>query len=88
MFKVELNEEMFEKCVTSQKVLDVLYSSELNFDECIDVLRSLANSFSIGKQIGLKLDKESIKDLKDSLQESIDEYNEKKVDEKINDFLK
>lgn len=88
MFRVELNEEVFEKCVTSKNVLDVLYASELNFDECIKVLTSLINSFTMGKLIGMELDKESIKKLRDSMQEDIDEYNKKKVDERIIDFLK
>ena len=88
MFRVELNEEVFEKCVTSKNVLDVLYFSELNFDECINVLNSLINSFTMGKLIGMEFDKESIKKLRDSMQEDIEEYNKKKVDERITDFLK
>ena len=88
MFRVELNEEVFEKCVTSKNVLDVLYCSELNFDEWINVLNSLVNSFTMGKLIGMKLDKESIKKLRDSMQEDIDEYNKKKADEIIIDFHK
>ena len=88
MFRVELNEEVFEKCVTSKNVLDVLYYSELNFDECINVLNSLVNSFTMGKLIGMELDKESIKKLRDSMQEDIEEYNKKKVNERIIDFLK
>ena len=88
MFRVELNEEVFEKCVTSKNVLDVLYYSELNFDECINVLNSLINSFTMGKLIGMEFDKESIKKLRDSMQEDIEEYNKKKVDERITDFLK
>lgn len=86
MFRVELNDEVFEKCVTSKKVLDVLYSSELDFDECVKVLNSLVNSFTMGKLIGMELDKESIKKLRDSMQEDIDEYNKKKADETIIDF--
>lgn len=88
MFRVELNEEVFEKCVTSKNVLDVLYCSELNFDECINVLNSLINSFTMGKLTGMEFDKESIKKLRDSMQEDIEEYNKKKVDERITDFLK
>lgn len=86
MFNVELNEEVFEKCVTAKKVLDALYSSELNFDECIKVLNSLVNSFKMGKLIGMKFDKETLKQLRDSMQEDIDEYNKKKADETITDF--
>ena len=65
-----------------------MYCSELNFDECINVLNSLINSFTMGKLIGMKFDKESIKKIRDSMQEDIDEYNKKKVDERITDFLK
>lgn len=64
MFRVELNEEVFEKCVTSKNVLDVLYCSELNFDECIKVLNGLVKSFTLGKLIGMKFDKESLKKIK------------------------
>lgn len=71
-----------------KNVLDVLYCSELNFDECINVLNSLINSFTMGKLIGMEFDKESIKKLRDSMQEDIEEYNKKKVDERITDFLK
>lgn len=88
MFRAELNEEVFEKYVTSKNVLDVLYYSELNFDECINVLNSLINSFTMGKLIGMEFDKETIKKLRDSMQEDIEEYNKKKVDERITDFLK
>ena len=35
----------------------------------------------------MSLDKESFKKLRDSMQEDIDEYNKKKVDERITDFL-
>lgn len=82
------NEEMIDEVTTSIKVLDALYMSELNFDECINVLNSLVNSFTMGKLIGMKLDKESIKKLRDSMQEDIDEYNKKKADEIIIDFHK
>lgn len=88
MFNVELNEEVFEKCVTAKKVLDALYSSELNFDECIKVLNGLVKSFTMGKLIGMEFDKEYLKKLRDSMQRDIDEYNKKKVDERITDFLK
>lgn len=88
MFNVELNEEVFEKCVTAKKVLDALYSSELNFDECIKVLNGLVNSFKMGKLIGMEFDKETLKQLRDSMQEDIDEYNKKKANEIIIDFQK
>ena len=34
----------------------------------------------------MKLDKESLKDLRDSMQRDLDEYNKKKADETITDF--
>lgn len=86
MFSIELDEKMLVKVTTSVKVLDSLYSSELDFEESIDVLKSLANSFSFGKLVGMDLNKESIKDLRDSMQRDIDEYNNKKADEKSPTF--
>ena len=87
MFNVELNEEMVGKVNVSIKVLDALYTSGSDFDECVESLRSLANSFKFGELLGMSLDKESFKKLRDSMQEDIDEYNKKKVDERITDFL-
>lgn len=87
MFNVELNEEMVGKVNVSIKVLDALYTSESDFDECVESLRNLANSFKFGELLGMSLDKESFKKLRDSMQEDIDEYNKKKVDERITDFL-
>lgn len=49
MFNVELNEEMVGKVNVSIKVLDALYTSESDFDECVESLRSLANSFKFGE---------------------------------------
>ena len=86
MFNVELNEEMVGKVNVSIKVLDALYTSESDFDECVESLRSLANSFKFGELLGMSLDKESFKKLRDSMQEDIDEYNKKKADEIIIDF--
>ena len=80
------NEEMIDEVTTSIKVLDVLYMSELDFDECIKVLNSLVNSFTMGKLIGMELDKEDFKRLKAELQNTIEES--KKADETITDFLK
>lgn len=80
------NEEMIDEVTTSIKVLDVLYMSELDFDECIKVLNSLVNSFTMGKLIGMEFDKEDFKRLKAELQNTIEES--KKADETITDFLK
>ena len=88
MFNVELNEEMLGKVNASIKVLDALYTSESDFDECIEALKSLVNSFKFGELLGMKFDKETLKKLRDSMQEDIDEYNKKKADETITDFLK
>ena len=79
------NEEMIDEVTTSIKVLDVLYMSELDFDECIKVLNSLVNSFTMGKLIGMEFDKEDFKRLKAELQNTIEES--KKADETITDFL-
>lgn len=87
MFNVEINEEMVGKVNVSIKILDALYTSESDFDECVEALQSLANSFKFGKLLGMALDKESLKQLRDSMQEDIDEYNKKKVDETITDSL-
>ena len=86
MFNVELNEGMVGKVNVSIKVLDALYTSESDFDECVESLRSLANSFKFGELLGMSLDKESFKKLRDSMQEDIDEYNKKKADETTTDL--
>lgn len=74
MFSNDFFEENFEMLTTSVKVLDTLYTSELDFDMCVNVLKGLANSFVIGNIIGLELDKESLKTLKDSMQKNLDNY--------------
>ena len=79
MSKVELQESFFEMVTQSIKVLDVLYTSKLDFDECIQVLNVLSNSFVIKNFANMKPDKKSIKDLKDSMQKDVDEYNNKKA---------
>lgn len=88
MFNVELDEGMLGKVNVLIKVLDALYTSELDFDECIKVLKGLANSFKVVKLLGMKSDKEILKKLRDNMQEDLDEYNKKKADETITDFLK
>lgn len=88
MFNVEIDKGMVGKVKASIKVLDALYTSELDFDECFEALRSLANSFKFGELLGMEFDKETLKQLRDSMQEDIDEYNKKKVDETITDSLK
>ena len=87
MCKVELDEGMLRKANVLIKVLDALYTSESDFDECIEVLEGLANSFKVVKLLGMKSDKEILKELRDGTQKNIDEYN-KKADETITDFLK
>lgn len=88
MFNVEIDEEMVGKVKASIKVLDALYTSESDFDECFEVLRSLVNNFMMGELLGMEFDKETLKQLRDSMQKDIDEYNKKKADETITDFLK
>lgn len=86
MFNVEIDEGMVGKVNTSIKILDALYTSESDFDECFEVLRSLANIFKMGELLGMEFDKETLKQLRDSMQEDIDEYNKKKADETITDL--
>ena len=81
MFNVEMDEGMVGKVKTSIKILDALYTSESDFDECFEALISLENSFKMGELIGMEFDKETLKQLRDSMQEDIDEYNKKKADE-------
>lgn len=88
MFNVEINEGMVGEVNALIKVLDALYTSESDFDECFEALRSLADGFKIGELLGMEFDKETLKDLRDSMQKDIDEYNKKKADETITDFLK
>lgn len=71
------NEEMLEMVTTSIKVLDALYESELDFDECINVLHSLSKGFMIGK-VAMNLDKEAIKELKDSMQKDVNDHEKLK----------
>lgn len=73
------NEEVLEMISTSIKVLDVLYESELDFDGCMSVLRSLTRGFTIGDIVGMELDKEAIRELKDSMQKDVN--NHKKLKE-------
>lgn len=87
MFYVEIDEGMVGKVNASIKILDALYTSESDFDECVEALRSLANRFKMGKRLGMEFDKETLKQLRDIMQEDIDEYNKKKVDETITDSL-
>ena len=86
MFNVEIDEGMVGRVNASIKVLDALYTSEASFDECFEALRRLANSFKMGELLGMKFNKETLKQLRDSMQEDIDEYNKKKADETITDF--
>ena len=79
MSKVELKESFFEMVNQSIKVLDVLYTSKLDFDECMQVLNVLSNSLVIKNFANMEPDKKSIKDLKDSMQKDVDEYNKKKA---------
>lgn len=86
MFNVEIDEGMVGKVNALIKILDALYTSESDFDECIEALKSLSSSFKFGELLGMEFDKETLKQLRDSMQEDIDEYNKKKADETITDF--
>lgn len=77
MFSIDFFEENFEMLTTSIKLLDVLYESELDFDRCINLLNSLSKGFMIGK-VAMGLDKEAIKELKDSMQKDVNNYKKTK----------
>lgn len=77
MFGNDFFEENLEMVTTSIKVLDALYESELDFDECINVLHSLSKGFMIGK-VAMDLDKEAIKELKNSMQRDVNDYEKLK----------
>lgn len=49
MFNVEINEGMVGEVNALIKVLDALYTSESDFDECFEALKSLADGFKIGE---------------------------------------
>jgi len=72
------NEEMLEMVTTSIKVLDALYESELDFDECIDVLNVLVSSFEFGEAVGNEFNKGTFKTLKDSMQKEVNDYKKLK----------
>lgn len=72
------NEETLEMATTSIKVLSVLYESELDFDECIDLLNVLVSSFEFGEAVGNEFNKESFKTLKDGMQKDVNNYEKTK----------
>lgn len=72
------NEETLEMATTSIKVLSVLYESELDFDECIDVLNVLVSIFEFGEAVGNEFNKESFKTLKDGMQKDVNDHKKLK----------
>lgn len=87
-----MNEEMDEGLARLSKViipiLDILYNSDLEFDECVDVLLVLVSSFSEPPLKGDISKKEPLIKLKNDLQKEIEIFESKKADETITDFLK
>lgn len=87
-----MNEEMDEELLRLSKVIipimDTLYDSDLEFDECVDVILVLASTFSEPPFEGNVSKKEPFNILKNKLQKEIEDFESKKVDETITDFLK
>lgn len=86
----EIYEEMDEELARLSKVIipimDILYNSDLEFDECVDVILVLASTFS---EPPFKEDiskKEPFIKLKNDLQKGIEFFESKKADETITDF--
>ena len=73
MFEKKPYETVLEQSVVSIRIFDALYTSELNFDDSIEVLKSIFNCFEITKALGITPDKEDFKRLKEELQNTIDE---------------
>ena len=73
MFEKKPYETVLEQSAVSIKIFDALYTSELSFDDSIEVLNSISNTFAITKRLGITPSKEDFKRLKEELQKTIDE---------------
>lgn len=73
MFEKKPYETILEQSAVSIKIFDALYTSELSFDDSIEVLTSISNTFEITKCLGITPSKEDFKRLKEELQKIIDE---------------
>ena len=85
---VEMDAEMARLSKVIISITDILYDSDLEFEDCADVIFVLASTFSEPAFKGDGSKKEPIVKLKNDLQKEIEIFESKKVDETITDFLK
>ena len=85
-----MNEEMDAEMARLAKVIisitDILYDSDLEFEDCADVIFVLASTFSEPNFRGDASKKDPILKLKNDLQKEIEIFESKKADETITDF--
>lgn len=85
---VEMDKEMARLSKVVISIADILYDSDLEFEDCADVIFVLASTFSEPAFRGDSSKKDPILKLKNDLQKEIEIYESKKADETITDFLK
>lgn len=85
---VEMDEEMAKLSKVVISITDILYDSDLEFEDCADVIFVLASTFSEPAFRGDASKKDPILKLKNDLQKEIEIFESKKADEIIIDFHK
>ena len=83
---VEMDAEMARLSKVVISITDILYDSDLEFEDCADVIFVLASTFSEPAFIGDASKKDPILKLKNDLQKEIEIFESKKADETITDF--
>ena len=83
---VEMDEEMARLSKVVISITDILYDSDLEFEDCADVIFVLASTFSEPAFRGDASKKDPILKLKNDLQKEIEIFESKKADETITDF--
>lgn len=83
---VEMDKEMARLSKVVISIVDILYESDLEFEDCADVIFILASTFSEPAFRGDASKKDPILKLKNDLQKEIEIFESKKADETITDF--
>ena len=83
---VEMDAEMVRLSKVVISITDILYDSDLEFEDCADVIFVLASTFSEPAFRGDASKKDPILKLKNDLQKEIEIFESKKADETITDF--
>ena len=83
---VEMDAEMARLSKVVISITDILYDSDLEFEDCADVIFVLASTFSEPAFRGDASKKDPILKLKNDLQKEIEIFESKKADETITDF--